>query len=42
MRKAWKINAQELKDATEMGKKACVEIIEIQRKALKDAMEVEK
>ena len=37
-----KINAQELKDATEMGKKACVEIIEIQRKALKDAMEVEK
>tara|TARA_Y100000310_G_scaffold221748_1_gene223362 strand:+ start:11086 stop:11802 length:717 start_codon:yes stop_codon:yes gene_type:complete len=35
-----KINAQELKDATSMGQKACVEIIEIQRKALKDAMEV--
>jgi exosome complex component RRP41 len=35
-----KINNKELKEAVERGKKACEEIIEIQRKALKESMGV--
>ena len=35
-----KISSKELKEATEMGKKACEKIIEIQKKALKEAMEI--
>ena len=37
-----KISSKELKEATEMGKKACEKIIEIQKKALKEAMELVK
>ena len=35
-----KISSKELKEATEMGKKACEKIIEIQKKALKEVMEI--
>ena len=35
-----KISSKELKEATEMGKKACEKIIEIQKKDLKEEMEI--